>query len=111
MIVSAMLTKTADEWLDVFQEKGVAADKIISTQQAMDHPVVLHNGGVVEIDDPAAGATQQIGPLIKFSRHAVGHRRARAAARRARHRAAARPALPSRRRWTARRRPRRPSKA
>ena len=66
MIVEAMLTKTADEWLDVFQEKGVAADKIISTQQAMDHPVVLHNGGVVEIDDPAVGATQQIGPLIKF---------------------------------------------
>lgn len=67
MIIKAMLTKTADEWLAVFLEAGVACDKIITTQQAMDHPVVLHNGGVIDIDDPSVGATQQIGPLIKFA--------------------------------------------
>ena len=33
----------------------------------MDHPVVLHNNGVVEIDDPAVGRTEQIGPLVKYS--------------------------------------------
>ena len=111
MIVAAMLTKTADEWLDVFQEKGVAADKIISTQQAMDHPVVLHNNGVVEIDDPAVGTTEQIGPLVKFSDAPTVHRRARAVARPARRRAATRPPRRPDRRWTARRRPRPPSKA
>ena len=67
MIHQAMLTKTLDEWLAIFTANDVAGDRIITTQQAMDHPQMQEIGAVIDVDDPSVGWTKQIGPLVRFS--------------------------------------------
>ena len=67
MIYEAMLTRTLDEWIAIFAANDVGGDGFITTQQSMDHPQTRHNGGVIEVDDPAAGPTKQIAPLVRFT--------------------------------------------
>ena len=62
-----MAARTFDEWLDIFLREGLTGDHFLTTQQALDHPQVIHNGSVVEVDDPEVGATLQLGPTIRFS--------------------------------------------
>ena len=67
IIVARMLSKTSDEWMAMMLEYGVACDRFLTTQQFMDHPQMLHNGAVFDVDDPAVGSTKQIGPIGLFS--------------------------------------------
>ena len=67
LILDAMAARTFDEWLDIFLREGLTGDHFLTTQQALDHPQVRHNGSVVEVDDPEVGATLQLGPTIRFS--------------------------------------------
>jgi crotonobetainyl-CoA:carnitine CoA-transferase CaiB-like acyl-CoA transferase len=67
IIVTRMLEKTSDEWMELMLEHGVACDRFLTTQQFMDHPQMLHNEAVVDVDDPVVGATKQIGPIGRFS--------------------------------------------
>ena len=60
--------KTAAEWMRLFGENGnVGGEPFITTQEAMRHPQFLHNGHVVDVQDPQAGATKQISPLARMS--------------------------------------------
>jgi len=68
VIFAKMQEKTLDDWLVIFKKADVAADYYLTTQQAMDHPYIAAFRGVVEIDDPHVGKTQQIGPLVQFSK-------------------------------------------
>ena len=67
LILDAMAARTFDEWLYIFLREGLTGDHFLTTQQALDHPQVRHNGSVVEVDDPEVGATLQLGPTIRFS--------------------------------------------
>jgi crotonobetainyl-CoA:carnitine CoA-transferase CaiB-like acyl-CoA transferase len=67
LILDRMATRTFDEWLELFLRVGLTGDRFLTTQQAMDHPQVIHNGSVIELDDPEVGPTLQLGPTIKFS--------------------------------------------
>jgi len=61
-----MQEKTADEWMDIFVNKvDAACEPFRTTQQALDHPQVIHNGNVIELFDPAVGKTRQLGPIVK----------------------------------------------
>ena len=62
-----MAARTFDEWLELFLREGLTGDHFLTTQQALDHPQVIHNGSVVEVDDPEVGPTLQLGPTIRFS--------------------------------------------
>ena len=63
-----MQEKTLEEWIRVFtKEVDVGGEPFLTSQQALDHPQALHNGNVIELDDPAVGKTRQIGPLITFT--------------------------------------------
>lgn len=68
IILNKMQEKTLDEWLDLYIQRGLAGDRFQSTQECMDHPQTIHNGGVIELDDPELGLTKQIGPLVRFSK-------------------------------------------
>lgn len=68
LIYQAMQTKTIDEWLKIFTDEDVCGDRYLTTQQAMDHPYISQLNGVVTIDDPHVGKTEQIGPLVRFSK-------------------------------------------
>ena len=67
LILDRMAARTFDEWLELFLREGLTGDRFLTTQQAMDHPQVRHNGSVIELDDPEVGPTLQLGPTIGFS--------------------------------------------
>lgn len=68
LIYGAMQSKTLDEWLEIFKKEDVCGDQYLTTQQAMDHPYISELKGVVTIHDPHVGETQQIGPLVRFTK-------------------------------------------
>ena len=61
--------KTLKEWMDLFinEAKNVAAEPFLSSRQALDHPQMIHNGHVQEVDDPRVGPMRQLGPLCSMS--------------------------------------------
>ena len=67
MMLGRMLEKTVDEWMPILKQHDVGGDLSLTTQEAMDHPQVLGEGGVVDIEDPRVGKMRQIGPLVQFS--------------------------------------------
>jgi crotonobetainyl-CoA:carnitine CoA-transferase CaiB-like acyl-CoA transferase len=67
LILDRMATRTFDEWLEVFLREGLTGDRFLTTQQALDHPQVIHNGSVIDVDDPEVGPTRQLGPTIRFA--------------------------------------------
>ncbi|MCH7801213.1 MAG: CoA transferase, partial [Chloroflexi bacterium] len=66
MILSRMLEKTQDEWMDLFvnQEGNVAAEPFMTATEALSHPQMVHNGHVQNVDDPTVGAMRQLGPAF-----------------------------------------------
>ena len=60
--------KTLDEWMDIFlsKEGNAAAEPYFTSEQALDHPQIVHNGNVQELDEPRAGATRQLGPMVQM---------------------------------------------
>ena len=60
--------KTLDEWMTIFlSEAGnAAAEPYLTSEQALAHPQIVHNGNVQNLDDPRAGGTRQIGPMVNM---------------------------------------------
>lgn len=66
--LSRLREKTWPEWKAIFDQfPDISVEPFITTQQAMDHPQMRHNGSVVEVKDPRVGPTEQIGPLVFMS--------------------------------------------
>ena len=61
--------KTLDEWMSIFlsREGNAAAEPYLSSEQAMDHPQIVHNGNVRNLDVPGVGPTRQLGPVVNMS--------------------------------------------
>ena len=61
--------RTLAEWMEIFlsREGNAAAEPYLTSEQALDHPQIVHNGNVQELHDPAAGATRQLGPIVNMS--------------------------------------------
>ena len=62
----AYKTKPLEEWVRIFNEQDVGYALFETTQEFMDYPQLLHNGHVIEVDDPTVGRMKQVGPLVKF---------------------------------------------
>ena len=58
--------KTLDEWMSIFlgEAGNVAAEPYYTSEQALDHPQILHNGNVQDLHVPAVGDTRQLGPMV-----------------------------------------------
>lgn len=69
MVLKRGLEKTLDEWMDIFVNKtsNVAAEPFMITQEGMNHPQIVHNRHVVDVDDPTVGKMRQIGVLVRMS--------------------------------------------
>jgi crotonobetainyl-CoA:carnitine CoA-transferase CaiB-like acyl-CoA transferase len=67
LILARMRARTFDEWIKVFVAEGLTGDRFLTTQQALDHPQVRHNGSVITVDDPELGPAVQLGPLVAFA--------------------------------------------
>lgn len=69
MILKRAQEKTLDEWMDVFthQTSNVAAEPFMTTQEGMEHPQIVHNHHVVDVDDPTVGRMRQVGVLVRMN--------------------------------------------
>jgi len=61
--------RTLDEWMDVFlRSDDIGVEPFRTPLEALNHPQALHNGQVVDVVDPRAGKTRQLGPLVSLER-------------------------------------------
>jgi crotonobetainyl-CoA:carnitine CoA-transferase CaiB-like acyl-CoA transferase len=61
-------SRTYDEWLEVFDaEPDVWAEMFRHNTELLHHPQMVHDRRTVVIDDPAAGAVLQPGPLVQMA--------------------------------------------
>ena len=75
--MSAILkTRSAQEWLDIFDEAGVPAGPVHSIEQALSHPQTLARGMVVEQEHPVAGTVRTVGMPVKLSATPAQYHRA-----------------------------------
>jgi len=64
LILERMQEKTIDEWMDIYVEDGnIAAEPYVYTLEGMKHEQFVHNGHVVEINDPRVGPMKIVGLL------------------------------------------------
>lgn len=67
MLMERMRERTAAEWIEIYRQNPDCSGEIMqSTHEVLGHPQFLHNGHVVEIDDPRAGPVKQVGALAKI---------------------------------------------
>ena len=61
--------KTLDEWMAIFlsREGNAAAEPYLTSEQALDHPQIVHNGNVRNADLPGIGAMRQLGPVVNMT--------------------------------------------
>ena len=66
LMLERVQEKTLDEWMDMFvnQAGHVAAEPYMTSEEALSHPQIVHNGHVVAMDDPKFGKMRQIGPMV-----------------------------------------------
>ena len=62
-----METKSREEWLGILRENDVPSAPVMSRQEFIEHPQVIHNGMRVEVEDPELGPTIQMGVPIRMS--------------------------------------------
>ena len=60
--------KTLEEWMIIFlgEAGDVAAEPYFTSEQALDHPQIVHNGNVQDVDVPGLGITRQLGPIVNM---------------------------------------------
>lgn len=58
--------KTLDEWMSIFlgEAGNVAAEPYLTSEQALEHPQIVHNGNVQDVYANGLGKTRQLGPMV-----------------------------------------------
>ena len=66
MMLQSVQKKTLDEWMDTFvnQTADVAAEPYTAAEDGMNHPQIVHNGQILDVEDPRLGKTRQLGPVV-----------------------------------------------
>src|SRR5262249_37074232 len=68
LIVQRFRERPLSEWLPrMAAEDDLAAEWARTGEQALEHPQVVHNGHVADVDDPRVGRMRQVGPLALFT--------------------------------------------
>jgi crotonobetainyl-CoA:carnitine CoA-transferase CaiB-like acyl-CoA transferase len=62
-----LLTKPRTEWVRLFLAADVCAIEHLGPTQCYDTPQVVHNGMVVDLDDPIVGPVRQVGIAAKLA--------------------------------------------
>jgi crotonobetainyl-CoA:carnitine CoA-transferase CaiB-like acyl-CoA transferase len=66
-VESMFMEKTTDEWLKLFDEKGVPAGPFNFIEELMDNEQVVANHLQVEVEHSLAGTVRQAGPALQMS--------------------------------------------
>ena len=66
-ILMRMQERTADEWMQTFEENGnVAAEPIVTTAEALNHLDLVQGQGLRQVADQSVGMTTQIAPIAEL---------------------------------------------
>lgn len=68
IIQERLLTKTRDEWLEIFQGAGLPCGPVYGLDEVFEDPQIAYRGMILEMDHPKAGKIKQIGIPTKFSK-------------------------------------------
>ena len=60
-------TKPRDEWVMLLEEAGIPSAPILRPADVFDHPQVLENELIIEVDDPRAGKVRMMGIPVRLS--------------------------------------------
>jgi crotonobetainyl-CoA:carnitine CoA-transferase CaiB-like acyl-CoA transferase len=63
----AFMTKTRDEWVDIFTKADVPFGPVLTVEESFAHPQIKHRDLVYNIDDPVQGKIRQRGFPVKFA--------------------------------------------
>ena len=69
MMLEKIQGKTLDEWMDMFvgEAGDVAAEPYMTSEEALDHPQILHNGHARSMHHPRVGEMRQLGPMVNMT--------------------------------------------
>lgn len=67
MVKDKLIERTADDWLDLFNEEGIWAGPVYGYQEVLDDPQVKENGSLLTYEHPTEGTVTTPGFPIKFS--------------------------------------------
>ena len=67
MTQDALLTKSAEEWLEILEEAGVPCAPVLKRKEVIEHPVIKANKLIIESEHPVAGKIRQTRPAARFS--------------------------------------------
>ena len=68
LMLEAVRNRSVEEWQAVFDaDNDVFAEVYLSGLELFDHPQVVHDGHVVEVDDPDLGQLKEMSVLVKMS--------------------------------------------
>jgi crotonobetainyl-CoA:carnitine CoA-transferase CaiB-like acyl-CoA transferase len=62
-----MLSKTSDEWGDIFEKHGVPAGPLYFVEELFDNPQTAANNLVTEMEHPLLGHLRMVGPAFQMS--------------------------------------------
>jgi crotonobetainyl-CoA:carnitine CoA-transferase CaiB-like acyl-CoA transferase len=71
-IRSVMLTKTMDEWIELFDQEGAPISKVSLPEDLPDDPQVQAMGYMFEVDHEATGPELDVGPIVRARNHPTG---------------------------------------
>ena len=60
-------SQSTEHWLKVLDSAGVPSGPVLFVEELLNHPQVLANDLVVEVDHSLAGPVRMVGPLVKMS--------------------------------------------
>ncbi len=65
MMLERVRERTMEEWMNTFlnETSDVGVERYTTSEEALDHPQILHNGHICDVEDPRLGKTRQLGPL------------------------------------------------
>jgi crotonobetainyl-CoA:carnitine CoA-transferase CaiB-like acyl-CoA transferase len=67
-----MLTKTMDEWIEIFDREGAPISKVNLPEDLADDPQVIAMGYMREMEHEATGPELNVGPIVKMKHHPTG---------------------------------------
>ncbi len=68
IVQEALLTRSYEEWEQVFLKAGIPVGAVNNIGQVVDHPQVKARGSLMEMNHPRSGPVMMAGPPVRLSR-------------------------------------------
>ena len=67
-VLERFRSRTWAEWLPrLLAESDISFEKMGTAEDGLAHPQLVHNGEILELEDPEVGRIREIGPVARFT--------------------------------------------